>query len=59
MIKNIPNALTLLNLFCGALAVVSILNLHIEEALVLHGICLLADFLDGLISKETQRWMVR
>jgi len=52
MIKNIPNALTLLNLFCGALAVVSILNLHIEEALVLHGICLLADFLDGLIARK-------
>lgn len=52
MIKNIPNALTLLNLFCGALAVVSILNLHVEEALILHGISLVADFLDGILARK-------
>lgn len=52
MIKNIPNALTLLNLLCGALAVVSILNLHVEEALILHGICLVADFLDGMLARK-------
>ncbi len=52
MIKNIPNVLTLLNLFCGALAVVSVLHLHIEEAMILHAICLLADFLDGMIARK-------
>lgn len=52
MLKHLPNALTLLNLFCGALAVVSVLNLHVEEALVLHLISLVADFLDGLIARK-------
>ena len=52
MLKQLPNALTLLNLFCGALAVVSVLHLHIEEALVLHVISLIADFMDGIIARK-------
>ena len=52
MIRHIPNILTLLNLFCGALAVISVLFLHVEEALVLQAISLIADFLDGLIARK-------
>ena len=52
MIRHIPNILTLPNLFCGALAVISVLFLHVEEALVLQAISLIADFLDGLIARK-------
>ena len=52
MFKHLPNALTLINLFCGALAVVSVLHLHVEEALFLHIISLTADFFDGLLARK-------
>lgn len=50
--KHIPNILTMLNLFCGALAVVSVLFLHVEEALILQGISLTADLLDGMLARK-------
>lgn len=52
MLRHLPNILTLTNLFCGALAVISILYLHVEEALLLQGISLVADFLDGIIARR-------
>ncbi len=52
MVKHFPNVLTLLNLFCGALAVVSVLFLHVEEALILQAISLVADFFDGLLARK-------
>lgn len=52
MLKHLPNTLTLINLFCGALAVVSIFHLHVEEALIFQGISLVTDFLDGMLARK-------
>lgn len=52
MAAFIPNFLTMINLFCGALATISILHGHVKEALILHLICLVVDFLDGVIARK-------
>ncbi len=51
MIKNLPNALTLANLFCGCLAVVAILHGNLSAGAVLIGISLLLDWLDGTAAR--------
>jgi CDP-diacylglycerol---serine O-phosphatidyltransferase len=51
MKKHIPNALTLLNVFCGACAIVSILNDRFTEGVAFLVVCLIADFLDGFTAR--------
>ncbi len=51
MKQHIPNALTLLNVFCGACALVSILGGHYTEGVSFLVICLMADFLDGFAAR--------
>ena len=49
--NQIPNALTLLNVFCGACALVSILNGRYTEGVTFLVVCLIADFLDGFAAR--------
>lgn len=51
MIKQIPNALTLLNVFCGSCALVSIQNGRYTEGCVFLSVALVADFFDGFIAR--------
>ena len=55
IIKQIPNAITMVNLACGCLGVVYCLEEGLEGkyalVLVLMGIAILADFADGLAAK--------
>lgn len=51
MKKHIPNILTLLNLFCGCCATVSILNGQYTEGAIFIGVSLIADFLDGYAAR--------
>jgi CDP-diacylglycerol---serine O-phosphatidyltransferase len=51
MKNQIPNALTLLNVFCGACAVVSILDGRYTEGSLFLVVCLIADFLDGFTAR--------
>jgi CDP-diacylglycerol---serine O-phosphatidyltransferase len=51
MKNQIPNALTLLNVFCGSCAVVSILNGRYTEGSLFLVVCLIADFLDGFTAR--------
>ena len=51
MIKHIPNALTLLNVFCGSCALVSIQNGRYTEGCVFLSVALVADFFDGFIAR--------
>jgi CDP-diacylglycerol---serine O-phosphatidyltransferase len=51
MKQHIPNALTLLNVFCGACALVSILGGHYTEGVSFLVVCLIADFLDGFAAR--------
>ena len=51
MKKHIPNILTLLNLFCGCCAIVSILNGQYTEGAIFIGISLIADFFDGYAAR--------
>jgi CDP-diacylglycerol--serine O-phosphatidyltransferase len=53
MKRHIPNSITLFNLFCGCLAVVSILYYQFNTAFWLVFICVVADFFDGLVA----RWL--
>ena len=53
MKNHIPNGLTLLNLFCGAVAIPLVLMSFIEAALIMCAICLIADLLDGMVA----RWL--
>lgn len=48
----LPNAITLINLLCGSIAIVLLLNEYYENALLLFFISLLSDFLDGLIARS-------
>lgn len=50
--RNIPNILTLVNLFCGCVAIVSLLNYknYVIAALMIM-MSIIADFLDGLIAR--------
>jgi CDP-diacylglycerol---serine O-phosphatidyltransferase len=49
--KQIPNALTLLNVFCGSCALVSILNGRYTEGVAFLVVSLIADFLDGFAAR--------
>ena len=51
MKQHIPNALTLLNVFCGACALVSILGGRYTEGVSFLVVCLVADFLDGFAAR--------
>jgi CDP-diacylglycerol---serine O-phosphatidyltransferase len=51
MKNQIPNALTLLNVFCGSCALVSILNGRYTEGVLFLVVCLIADFLDGFTAR--------
>lgn len=48
---NIPNLLTCLNLLCGTAAIIATCNRHIESAVFLVCISLIADFLDGFTAR--------
>jgi CDP-diacylglycerol---serine O-phosphatidyltransferase len=51
MVKQIPNALTLLNVFCGSCALVSIQNGRYTEGCLFLVVSLIADFLDGFAAR--------
>jgi CDP-diacylglycerol---serine O-phosphatidyltransferase len=51
MKQHIPNALTLLNVFCGSCALVSILNGRYTEGSLFLVVSLVADFLDGFMAR--------
>ncbi len=52
LLRHLPNALTLLNLFLGTLAIIAMDNGLVMTALTLIGICLFADILDGAIARK-------
>lgn len=49
--KNIPNTITLGNLFCGCLALVQAFNGNLVEAAYFVGISLVLDFFDGFAAR--------
>jgi CDP-diacylglycerol--serine O-phosphatidyltransferase len=49
--RQIPNTLTLINLLLGTMGVIAMDNGFVETALILMGICLVADILDGAIAR--------
>jgi CDP-diacylglycerol--serine O-phosphatidyltransferase len=51
---NLPNALTLINLFSGCMAVVFVFNYHIDWVPYCISISLAADFLDGFAARWTK-----
>ncbi|MBL7817338.1 MAG: CDP-diacylglycerol--serine O-phosphatidyltransferase [Saprospiraceae bacterium] len=51
MVKHIPNALTLLNVFCGSCALVSIQNGRYTEGYSFLLVSLIADFFDGFAAR--------
>jgi len=53
MLRHLPNAITLLNLFCGACASLCLLYGRLEWAIGLVALAALADLLDGLVA----RWL--
>jgi len=52
LLRHIPNALTLINLALGTLAIFALGNDLVQMALMLMGGCLLADALDGAIARK-------
>src|SRR5687767_9632842 len=52
LLRHLPNALTLLNLAMGTLAIIAVDNGLITTALILMGVCLIADILDGAIARK-------
>ena len=52
MVKSIPNAITLLNLFSGCIGVVAAFNWNLGIVFYCLGISLIADFLDGAIARR-------
>ncbi|MFI3321045.1 MAG: CDP-diacylglycerol--serine O-phosphatidyltransferase [Rikenellaceae bacterium] len=51
MIKSIPNLITLANLFCGMLAVISAVNLDFEAAFIYVILSAVFDFFDGFMAR--------
>ncbi len=51
MKKHIPNALTLLNLFCGCCAVVSIFSMDFRSAILCVAASAVLDFADGMAAR--------
>ncbi len=52
ILNQLPNALTLINLTLGTLAIFVLINGRVPTALILIGGCLLADLLDGAIARK-------
>jgi len=52
LLRHMPNALTLINLALGTLAIFALSNDLVQMALMLMGGCLLADALDGAIARK-------
>jgi CDP-diacylglycerol--serine O-phosphatidyltransferase len=48
---NLPNLLTIANLFCGCLAIILIIHGEYQLTYFLFGLCLLLDLLDGLVAR--------
>jgi CDP-diacylglycerol--serine O-phosphatidyltransferase len=53
MKKHIPNTLTLINLFCGSIAIPLVMMSFVDSAMILVFVCLIADLLDGMVA----RWL--
>ena len=53
MKKHIPNVITLINLFCGSIAIPLVLMSFFESAMIMCFICLAMDALDGMVA----RWL--
>ena len=51
MMRQIPNLLTLLNVFCGSCALVSIQNGRYTEGVIFIAVCLVADYFDGFAAR--------
>ncbi|MBN3036559.1 MAG: CDP-alcohol phosphatidyltransferase family protein [Bacteroidales bacterium] len=49
--SNLPNLITLLNLICGCIAVILIMNGHFIAAAVMTGAAVLMDFMDGMVAR--------
>lgn len=52
LLRQLPNTLTLLNLFLGTIAIIALWLNNIPAALILMGVCLLADILDGATARK-------
>lgn len=52
VLRQVPNTLTLLNLLLGTIAIIAVSLNRIPSALILMGVCLLADILDGAIARK-------
>lgn len=52
LLRQLPNTLTLLNLLLGTMGVIAMTVDRIPTALILMGICLVADILDGAIARR-------
>lgn len=50
--KHLPNALTLLNLLCGSIAVVAVFHGRYDHVVILVAVALVADFLDGFAARQ-------
>ena len=49
--SRIPNTITLLNLFCGCLALISIFTGQIDWLPLFVTISLISDYIDGLVAR--------
>lgn len=49
--KQLPNAVTLLNLFLGSVAIVLAIKGHAQYTAIIIGICALLDFADGMLAR--------
>lgn len=49
--RHIPNTLTLLNLACGVLAILFIVQDKIDQTLIVLGLALMFDLLDGMVAR--------
>src|SRR5688572_33046369 len=52
ILRQLPNTLTLLNLLLGTMAIIAVTLNMIPAALILMGVCLLADILDGALARR-------
>ena len=52
MLKSLPNIITLVNLFCGCCALLSVLNEQFISAFILLIVAGIADYTDGLVARK-------
>ena len=52
MLKSLPNIITLVNLFCGCCALLSVLNEQFISAFILLFVAGIADYSDGLVARR-------